>query len=437
MVHSIILFQYLRSPEFWREYSVSQAQAVCDKQYLYGMLLSSNSNPQHKILLQCADSKDGIRAWATFKAECAYDGSAELRLEQLEVLIGRPYDLDSLDGLSGYIDRFQSYMSEIEILAKADYSDSRKKRLLLKNLRDEQALLHLVQPCHDDKTRSYDATATYLRQNAALYDHASSLAPPSKVMNTKQEPPPTQVMNTTSKPPMDLATASKLFMTVADEQGPFRAFRTFQSQTVRESLSIPYPIWQQLEPIIRDKIVEIRKGIQAKNRSEPQAPTPAPAPGAPAAIPAQYPKMANMAASQDVALNLCNTMAGLNFSDDGNDTDDEEFVIFNANTITVRAHLEYADAPWLTEEQIVGISDCGADSTVLGKGGKVLFHTGRFASLVGYDPSSTRSEKVPIVSGLVKVRSKTEAGIPVLLQLNEAPYLAHSPITLILSLIHI
>ena len=137
---------YLKFDEFWDEYYISAPQALCDKQYLYGMLLSSNSNPRHKILLHCAASKDGIHAWATFKAECAYDGSEELHIEQLEVLIAQQYSIGSIDSLSGYIVRFQSYIGELQILAEEDYSDSHKKRLLLKNLRDTESLLPLVQP---------------------------------------------------------------------------------------------------------------------------------------------------------------------------------------------------------------------------------------------------------------------------------------------------
>ena len=121
----------------------------------------------------------------------------------------------------------------------------------------------------------------------------------------------------------------------------------------------------------------------------------------------------------------------MDLSDDGNDTDDEAYSTFHLNMITVRAHLEYAEAPWLPQK-IYAISDCGADSTILGKYAKVLHHTNHYANLVGYDPQTTRTEKAPIVCALIKTRSNTEGSIPVLLCIHEAPLLANSPtITLI------
>ena len=175
------------------------------------MLLSSNSTPHHKILLQCAAFKDGIRAWATFKAECAYDGSAELRIEQLKVLVAQMYSLDSLDGLAGYIDRFQSYIAELAILATNDISDTQKDRLLLRNISSTDGLVHLVQSCRDDLTRFFDETATYLRKNAVLFDHTNSTIQPQKqIMNTQQD---------FEKPSLSLDEATKLFMTVAADQG--------------------------------------------------------------------------------------------------------------------------------------------------------------------------------------------------------------------------
>ena len=62
---------------------------------------------------------------------------------------------------------------------------------------------------------------------------------------------------------------------------------------------------------------------------------------------------------------------------------------------------------------------------------KVIDYTGRHANLVGYDPKTTRTDNVPIVTALVKVKSSTICQLPVLLKANEAPYNAHSPITLL------
>ena len=76
------------------------------------------------------------------------------------------------------------------------------------------------------------------------------------------------------------------------------------------------------------------------------------------------------------------------------------------------------------------ISDGGADSCIAGKHAKVESYTGRVAKLVGYNPETTRTEKVPIVTALLKVRSST-TGCPMLLRIHEAPYNSKSPITLV------
>ena len=66
-----------------------------------------------------------------------------------------------------------------------------------------------------------------------------------------------------------------------------------------------------------------------------------------------------------------------------------------------------------------------------GKMAKVISYTGRHASLVGYDPNTTRTEKVPIVLAYIKARSSSIGNYPVLLKVNEAPYNPQSPITLL------
>src|SRR5687768_10255564 len=77
------------------------------------------------------------------------------------------------------------------------------------------------------------------------------------------------------------------------------------------------------------------------------------------------------------------------------------------------------------------ITDGGADSCILGKFAKVISHTGQFATLVGYDPNTTRTDKMPIVSAFIKARSSTPGQFPVLLKVNEAPFNSESPITLL------
>ena len=77
------------------------------------------------------------------------------------------------------------------------------------------------------------------------------------------------------------------------------------------------------------------------------------------------------------------------------------------------------------------LSLMGADSCILGKNAKILSYTGRYANLVGYDPETTRTERVPIVTALIKAKSGSVGEHPALLKLHEACYNANSPITLL------
>ena len=102
------------------------------------------------------------------------------------------------------------------------------------------------------------------------------------------------------------------------------------------------------------------------------------------------------------------------------DTDEElEISELHCNTVrTFKAHLEYRKA-WFSDSQkntkVYAISDCGADATIVGKHAKVISYTNRYANIIGYDPSNSLSEKVPIVTALLKVRTNTPPrNVPIL-----------------------
>ena len=101
-----------------------------------------------------------------------------------------------------------------------------------------------------------------------------------------------------------------------------------------------------------------------------------------------------------------------------------------SDILEVRAHFEYEDND-MFKDSAYAISDGGADSCVLGNMAKVLEYTGRHANLVGYDPKTTRTDKVPIVTALIKANPSSIGQLPVLLKVHEAPYNALSPITLL------
>jgi len=66
---------------------------------------------------------------------------------------------------------------------------------------------------------------------------------------------------------------------------------------------------------------------------------------------------------------------------------------------------------------------------VVGQNAYIASYSGRYAHVVGYDPDKTKSAKIPIVTAYIKALAHN--GIPVLLKINEAPYNAGSPVTLL------
>ena len=144
---------------------------------------------------------------------------------------------------------------------------------------------------------------------------------------------------------------------------------------------------------------------------------------------------------KDTIANLVNSIGDLDI-DDEEDTDDDEMV-YHANmvrqsipmdapsdVINVRAHFEYGNIDCF-KDKMYAISDGGADSCILGKMAKVLDYTGSHANLIGYDPKTTKTMGVPIVTASIKAKSNVPGQVPILLKINQAPINKNSPITLI------
>jgi hypothetical protein len=423
---------YLTSSNFWNTYQISFSQALYDKQYLFGIIMTATMKLQHKTIIKYEHSLDGILAWYELKQEFEYDGSEDLRLEQLEALSNIKYTGNEPGGMQAYIDRFQAYMAELTAIKPNDYNDDRKKRLLLINIRQAQGVAHLVQKCRDNEYMSFEKCAAYLRSNSMLIDTHNEMIIPSRLMKVED------ITQNEPEPQKSLESVSKMFHTMAEENGLENSFRMFNTRVFRESLSIPTSIWMELKPAIQEEINKIRQQVreQCLANPNPHQRPPQSYKSVPKdeKIPNQYPTMKQ----KSTAANLVNSIPEMDLESD-DDTDDEAFHMYmtktkpvpdtSSSTINVRAHFEYCADP-LYHNSICAIADGGADSCILGKHAKVLSYTGRFANLVGYDPETTRTDKVPIVTALLKVKSAFD-NIPIILKVHEAPYNPSSPITLL------
>ena len=67
----------------------------------------------------------------------------------------------------------------------------------------------------------------------------------------------------------------------------------------------------------------------------------------------------------------------------------------NTTDLEVRANLEHI-ANYSGSVEAYAIADSRADSCVVGANAEVISYTGRYATLVGYDPKNTRFKKIPL-----------------------------------------
>ena len=119
---------YLTSLAFWDIYKISVYQAPHDREFLYGALMTATMKLQLKTIIKYEESMNGILAWLELKQEYEFDGSRELRLEQLESMAQVPYSDKTPGGMATYIDRLQAQLAELETIQPSDYKVIVEKR---------------------------------------------------------------------------------------------------------------------------------------------------------------------------------------------------------------------------------------------------------------------------------------------------------------------
>jgi hypothetical protein len=421
---------YFSDNPIWEHHEQSCYQIRFDKEYFYGVLVTAMRNISNKTILKHTNDKDGILAWMELKEDYDYDGSAQLRMEHLDKLIHTPYSDSQPDGLAGYIDQFMTAVNEIEIIQEEDYPDTLKKRYLLSNIRGMQGAPHLLQTCWDRVDWTFEEIATYLRKNSKNIEFLPSNRQSTMTSSTEK-------VVATVKAHLTLQETINLFENVAKDSSVFVAYQSFNTVSLRESLQIHTDIWKQLGPTIQGKIEKIKADLHAKRAAKQTPPC-----GEKGSIPAQTSSMRKTNKAKFMELErtsmaaLCEKLSDMTNVYNAEDTDDEELYRYaytsvvtpsadEDDTMMIRAHLEYTQE----SDKHYGISDSGADSSILGKYAHVTAYTGRYAYLVGYDPITSRSAKIPIVSGYIKVMA--HCNLPVILEVHEAPFHSTSPITLI------
>ena len=435
-MYTVLGSDYLFTEEFWHKYGIGQKQAQYDRTYLFGMIVSTSTNAYNKSITKYKATQDGILTWMELQKLYAHDGSKELKLGQLQAKLQVPYIPGQKGGLSHYIDQFQDTMERVEDLAPEPQSDWGKKQLLIRNIKDGPE--YLVMYCRNAHEMSYEEVAVFLRSNAIQNDsknRSSRRKSPNAMLAAMIEDDDNEVLPKSQF--LNMEDTISLVNTMTKESSLVQVYQALStSKYVRDGLSIHPDIWHKLDQAMKEKILEIRRQIRDEkgdqnghkngnnggNKPVPKAPV--------GSLPAQYPSMINSA--QQISSLLKLSSADIESSDE--ETDDEDLLqqlqITHLSTVTddieVRAHFEYSE---VYNDKVFAISDGGADSCVLGRHAHIIHHTGRTATLVGYDPRTTRTTKVPIVSAYLKVKS--HIGVPVFLKINQAPYHKDNSITLI------
>jgi len=229
------------------------------------------------------------------------------------------------------------------------------------------------------------------------------------------------------------------------------------TQAFRVSLMVPHQLWIKMSPELQKEVQTIRESLNPKYKSpgfKSDLPTlktnnTVRKPGGQYKsnsdkLPSQYPSMpkykVNAVQIEEENMELSDTIEGeVHNQELEEEVIDDNDTIFQLNMaitspMMVKAHMEYVTAWYqqsVPKDRCYAISDSGADATIVGKSAKVLGYTNRYATIVGYNPKCTQSNRIPIVSALIKVRTNAPNGEPVLLKIHEAPYIQDSNITLL------
>ena len=290
---------------------------------------------------------------------------------------------------------------------------------------------------------TFNETVAYIKRHA-LFDQAA-MEKSKRHLSTRRLRLAQLVEEETEADPEDVDNVERAIRTVTamlKESDVITVYNTLQQPIVRESLFIPSLVWKELEPQLRIKVLEAKKRAQAKlhNPSGQGQSTVKPTV---AKVPeTNYPNKVNKVQLQESVINMVNQFASCNIDDE---SDDDKSIAktrisrmvrhvnpdFTASSMNIEIKSDLERIVHLVQNNTLwAYSDGGADACVLGKGCIIeSFVPNRTATLVGYDPGSTKSSPMRIATGCVKVMASN--GIPVILKIHEAPHNEHSPITIL------
>jgi hypothetical protein len=465
--------EYLASSEFKELFGIPTYQALWDRKYMYGILKSTTRGFEDASTNFYAPTQDGFAVWHSLRANYGHGISKDVRVEMLEEQLTTKFNPGSNKSLMDYIDSYERIATQLTSINPSEWSSLRKIKLLHRNVHSAgPSFKHVLQTIKDKRNIwNFTEVIQYMRDAAWDYDRDRKILPPSKAFFSHRIPRSASQDDSDSEgdidpfqnvktPDLSETACINLVKGLIDESGIQKAYSVLQVNSVRESLHIPHAIWVKLEPKLKEKIEDIKRQIRQESgktnypkeqnsnfnssnspKYNPTSPSNSPKPVS-AKLPPQYSTStsAHHTLTESESVSALNEMLNsINFATFYPESDDEtsNFHCYTVNAIIqpsptqdieVKANLEYLEQLKPTQS-IYAITDGGADCCITGLNARVVHYTGRNATLVGYDPATTKSYNTPIVTADLKV--KAHNGIPVILRIHETPYNHGSPVTLL------
>ena len=382
----------------------SQKQMEYDVAALYGALQQTCITPSvTSYVLPFEKTLDGVRAWEALTDRFELGGVKDIRIDTLEKTLTTPFSNRFKGGLKAWIQSYENAFTELEHLGVVTYkADADKKRRVLHNFAPPktQESFFIRNLCRGKTFR--DICDMFREQSL----HIESSAKANANMTLYQE-------NPDSNP-----------MPVPDSGGDM----DFTSLLFAHLSRVEPETWQKLpkdvqKVIIQARVKEREDALKKEDKDKPPADT---------KDTKKDPKKEGLKRQyEDKKINLASLELNEDMIQDyldlahGENSSQDDIKDVNANMTTVRVTVTESrcnNTLFLDEGRNPVIMDNGADTSVIGKGWKVIaVDSVCKANVIGFDHHASIKRGLDIVSAAAVVPAP---GGDVLLVIHEA---VHNP----------
>ena len=406
---------YLFNPEFVKQYAEygpacyinfpgtrSELQVKMDVEALFGAIQQSCATPAlQAIIIKHKDPPNGVAAWQDLIKKFGSSGAKEIRVEELENVVGTAYTASYKGGLTAWVQDYENAFAELDALGDTTFAgDEKKKKRLLRKFASPNSHLGMVlkELC---KNQTFEETCQTLRVHGLS---GGSAKPARMIHNTSKMD---ELVNLIS----DRVNSN---LTIAQEPPA-------QDQvvnTLAHLSRLDNDIWRKLPRDIQQLIMEHRRNenSDATERKSEDPKT------KPKELPRQYTK-ANVTftePNEEMIEEYLSQALEMDIEEEAPSDDLDA----NINVVRVSVTNEQAtrcmNSMFIEPTEKVMIIDNGADTCVLGQGWHIAqVHSTRKANVMGFDHHLAVKKDLGIVDALTAV--DTPKGT-ILLQVNEAVY---------------